>query len=251
MQLTHTWKSQQGLTLVEVMVAMAIGIFLLGAGGAAFISAMNTQTENLQLTRLNQDMRTLLDIMSKDIRRSGFLTSKPHLSSNSTHLKQNPFFSTDNDIKAIDNTCFLYAYNRHDTDPVSVSTSDRFGFKLVTADGESGKIMMRKSADNNSNCTDGSWETITEPEVDITELKFSISTSGVNPTSLLDSEGVLTGENSCTAGSACASCTSGEPCIQIRSVDITLTARLAADHTVTQSMKRTVRIRNDKYIDAF
>jgi len=62
----------QGLSIVELLIGIAIGLFILA--GAAMV-ATNQITDNRKLlleTQVQQDMRTAMDIIVRDIRRSGF-----------------------------------------------------------------------------------------------------------------------------------------------------------------------------------
>ena len=89
MLITH--KQQAGVTLVELMIGLLVGLIVIAAGMNIFTTSIKGQTDNINLTRLNQDMRAMMDIMVRDIRRAGFVTSNPsRLNKNS--LQNNPFF---------------------------------------------------------------------------------------------------------------------------------------------------------------
>lgn len=65
-------KRQAGLSLVELMIAMTLGLFLLG--GLITILVANRDTYRIQnnLSRINEDMRFAMYILSRDLRASGF-----------------------------------------------------------------------------------------------------------------------------------------------------------------------------------
>lgn len=242
---------QQGLTLVELLIGLLVGIVVLGAASSAFLSSFSAQTDNLGLVRLNQDMRTMTDIMARDIRRAGFVTSNP--ASYTDELIDNPFFAADKDIHVLDsNTCITYSYNFNEADEQSASPkvaptvdgSEHFGFRLV-----GNVLQMRKSGSTNTSCN-GTWETITEPDVEISKLEFTLNTKPLNVTSMVTGTGDDDGDGMCDPGEGCETCVAGEACLYVRSVSIELSGRLKNDPDVSQTIHHQVRIRNDKFVEA-
>lgn len=62
---------QSGVTLLETLIAMALGLVVL-AGVLQFVSRLvEGNTTTLNVTRLEQDVRTLMDMMVQDIRPAG------------------------------------------------------------------------------------------------------------------------------------------------------------------------------------
>lgn len=272
--------SQQGLSIVELMVGLLIGLVVLMGVGSVFLSALRGQTDNIQQARLNQEMRAVMDVMVKDIRRAGFVTSNPVLYSSS--LQNNPFFqtgtpSTDVTIHNFGtggiSNCIAYSYNKNDNDPTTVESSDFSGFRYNPSRGE---VNMRSGGGSTTaNCTDGQWEGITDRAVEITALTFSFPSPipQLNVTGMstdTDADGCLDGDrllatainSACTAtnegngdcdtGERCTVCNTGDRCLQVRTVTITLTAQLRnVSPVVSQTISHQVRIRNDKYIPSW
>jgi len=268
-----TRKQQAGVTLVELMIGLLVGLIVVAAGTNIFSTSIRGQTDNINLIRLNQDMRAMMDIMARDIRRAGFVTSDPE--ANLTSLRNNPFFNgVFTDIAVLDEgACIVYAYNRDDdvnndgvTDetPSAVDSNERLGFSL-----SEGRLRIRLSGATNEDCSDGSWQNITEPEVEITELTFRLTSTPLNVTSMAtdtDNDGCYNGDdqnptvassscktgnygnNLCDTGEACNTCTTGQACLYVRNVAILLTGRLRDDNAVTQTITEQVRVRNDKYL---
>lgn len=81
---------QVGVTLIELMIGLLVGMIVVAGGFQVFTTSIKGQTDNQQLSRLNQDMRAMMDIMVRDIRRAGFVTSYPD--TNFASLQNNPFF---------------------------------------------------------------------------------------------------------------------------------------------------------------
>ena len=62
---------QSGVTLLETLIAMVLGLVVL-AGVLHFVSRLvEGNTTTLKVTRLEQDVRTLMDMMVQDIRPAG------------------------------------------------------------------------------------------------------------------------------------------------------------------------------------
>jgi prepilin peptidase dependent protein B len=280
-------RKQHGVTLVELLIGMLLGLLVAGAGMGLFLTSLQGQTDNIRLSRLNQDMRALMDIMVRDIRRAGFVTNRPDLYLAS--LKSNPFFSSTTDLKiystgSLTNNCIVYTYNRNFEDssttpptPITpaVDSNEYFGFRLNA----SGELEMRYSGTTNASCANGDWQMVIEPEVEITALTFTLTTTRRNITSMktdTDGDGCLDGDDAaptsassscktttCTAGNpcygnkrcdtgeGCNTCITGQACLEIRDVVISMTGRLRDDVSVSQRIEQRVRIRNDRYIVSF
>lgn len=68
----QTEQKQQGLTLVEVMVAMTIGLVLLGGVVTVMSSSQNTYRVNEALARMQENARYAFQLLSRDIRMAGY-----------------------------------------------------------------------------------------------------------------------------------------------------------------------------------
>jgi type IV pilus assembly protein PilW len=237
---------QAGMTLIELMVAILLGLLITAAAITAYVQYLNTTTDNVQLMRLNQDMRSIMDLMVRDIRRAGFVTSDPE--SNFPCLQQNPFNNVNIYASGTGNagtSCIVFAYNRDNNIPIdcavapfnAIEDADRFGFRV-----SNNALEMKTSGGSEANCSSGTWETISEPDVDF-NLTFTLNESELDITEMYaDADKV------CNAGEACNDCDAGNQCLTVRQVNITMTGTLA-DGT-SQTISEQVRVRNDKYEDS-
>ena len=64
---------QTGMTLIEIMIALLIGAFLLGGVLQIFVSSKQTNRMQENLSRLQENGRFALDFLAKDIRMAGFI----------------------------------------------------------------------------------------------------------------------------------------------------------------------------------
>ena len=62
-----------GFTLVELMIAMLIGIIFSICAIKMFAGTINTSARSVQMVKLSQELRTAMQLVARDIRRSGIL----------------------------------------------------------------------------------------------------------------------------------------------------------------------------------
>ncbi len=73
MRLSHALTpSPRGFTLVELMVAMTIGLIILGAVGQIFATRRGTYVLQEDLARLQENGRFAMNFVTKDIRMAGY-----------------------------------------------------------------------------------------------------------------------------------------------------------------------------------
>lgn len=62
--------SLRGFTLVELMIAMAVSLIVALAAVGFVVSLIKANSENLKVTRLTQELRSLSEVMGREIRRA-------------------------------------------------------------------------------------------------------------------------------------------------------------------------------------
>lgn len=67
-----TAHKQRGLSLIELLIAMVIGLVILAAGSAVYVSSARGSATSDQSTRLNEDGVLALNFLQSQIRQSGF-----------------------------------------------------------------------------------------------------------------------------------------------------------------------------------
>lgn len=63
---------QRGFSLIEALVALAAGLLVIAAALALLSSIMAAANSTLMLSRLNQELQGVTDIISRDIQRTGY-----------------------------------------------------------------------------------------------------------------------------------------------------------------------------------
>ncbi|MDO9107004.1 MAG: PilW family protein [Methylovulum sp.] len=64
--------AQSGLTLIELMIAMLLGVFLIGGVVQIFVSSKQTYRMQEGLSRLQENGRFAMDFISRDLRMAGY-----------------------------------------------------------------------------------------------------------------------------------------------------------------------------------
>ena len=231
-------KPQAGVSLVELMIGLLVGVIVVAGALNVFVSSAKNSGDTLKLSALNQDLRAMMDIMVRDIRRAGYVTS-PVINDEAAFLntiRHNPFAEIN--IEA-NNSCITYAYNKNSTHPDVVEASERLGFKLANDTSVSppkAVLRMRRSATELA-CSSGLWESITSPDVEITHLTFIPQETALNVSHKLHDATSLVS----------IGCNNGDKCLFLRQVTISLSGALKEDATVTETLTETVRVSNDYY----
>lgn len=65
-------RGQRGFTLVEMMIALAIGLIVVAAVSSIVVNISTAASRNAIYTRTSQDLRTTLSLMTRELRRAGF-----------------------------------------------------------------------------------------------------------------------------------------------------------------------------------
>lgn len=255
----------RGFSLVEMMVGITVGLIIASGAMTFYVNTVKSNADTLGLAVLNQNLRAIMDVMVRDIRRAGYVTSDP--ANQFSSITNNPFAEmyllysgTATSLPdGAEAACILYSYNRNWAAgaAIAVDTNEQFGFGL-----SAGNIKMKKSGASTtatdadcSNISNGTyWETLNDPNIQISALSFVRIESPLNITSMLDGTGDGDGDGKCDIGEACNVCTrDGAPdpaCLYVRDITISITGNLVADPSVSQTITEQVRVRNDKYLPA-
>lgn len=71
-QMTAIRAHQQGLTIVEIMIAMVLSLILTAGVIEVFLGSKNTYRVNEAVSRLQEEGRMALELLSRDVRMAGF-----------------------------------------------------------------------------------------------------------------------------------------------------------------------------------
>lgn len=232
MKLHSFSKRQSGASLMEVLVAMSISLVVTAAMISLMASSLGSTTRIIQMTKLTDDMRVALQMMSRDVRRSSYNANSMLCYANDDCASDGAITAAA-DINLVDldsdsvNDCFTFLMDRdHDGD----STEDNAGgFRRVTSGGVG--VIEMWTGDAAPDCTDAAgsagWVQITNPEnMDI--FDFSIDDD------LSYSQGILFDSD----GNAIVS-------QRVRKVRMDIQGRLVLDNSISRQMEDIIAVRND------
>lgn len=127
---------QSGVSIVELMVGMVIGLFIVGGASTMFVNNLNSNRHLLIETRVNQDLRAAADVISRDIRRANYWGNATTglFGLDATAVASNPHTGASAPL-TVDNTNHIvtYSYARDTND--QVNSNEYAGFKLESVSG--------------------------------------------------------------------------------------------------------------------
>ena len=237
---------QRGLSIVEFMVGVAVGLLIVGGATKLFADYVITNKRMLLETRVNQDLRAAAEIVARDVRRAGYwndaltglwgagsasVATNPHLNGLGA---LSPTTGTTNFVN--------YTYARTSGGTGGLDSNEYAGFRLQSVNGV-GTLQMQDGQ--------ASWQAITDPGT-VRMTGFTVTPAA----------GALTNDLSrycgCLARLTCTMANiadptfnpAGVPTLSIASFDIVLTGQAVNDPAVTRTVSETVRVRNPRLTGA-
>jgi len=254
---------QKGLTLIEIMIALMLGIIVIGATLSVYITTIKNSNDTLKSARLNHDLGSTMSLIMNDIKRSGFSggavigtdsRNNPFTSGTATDIQIHTLVSATTVTTAITTAanlpgnCILYTYDT-DNDGV-VDDNERYGFRL-----NDNSIDIRLTGTTNSDCsnTGGTWrELITGDDLNITTLQFSTLALGAlsgTTRCLNTTTNAAPTATTCVMSFVAGNITAGDQIAEKRVINIVLTGQLDDDTTVSSTKTGTVQVRNDRIFE--
>lgn len=216
----HGFRQQRGLSIVELLVGSAIGLFVVAGATTLFANYLVENTQVVLETRLNQDLRATADLIARDFRRAGYWASAEQgvWYRGTTNVLSNNFSSIT--PTASSGSSGTYSYSKN-TDNV-LDSDEQFGFLL------NGTVIEART-------TSTSVEQLSDPRT------VEITAFSITPTAkTIDLRPYCT---TCTP----ALCPTLSPAQTIRTVDISLTGRIPGT-TISRTIRESIRVRNDAIV---
>jgi len=203
-------KKQSGLTIVELLIGLAIGLVITGVVLSVFTTSLINSQGVIQNGKLNDDLNAVMDIIVSDVQRAGYSNATPSKTGN-------PFMQAGTDISVSNGNCILFTYDRNSNG--TVEDNEKFGYRL------SGNAIQDRPVGAAFNCGApiSAWENLTDPNV-IIITAFTVSLSNV---------AIKVG--------------AGTDTINYRTVSLSITGHLTTDNTVTKTITRTIKVYNSRY----
>lgn len=157
---------QRGLTLIELMIGMIVGLIVLSAVIYAFISTLRSSKDVVNSTELNIELSTLGSLMTGEIRRAGYWVV-------SSAGATSPFGASPD--LYLESDCILLSYY-DDSDPSDTAQPKIRGFALVSGANQSSIRYLNSSSHAMTSCSDASsWPIVHSDDVRVKSLAFDCS----------------------------------------------------------------------------
>jgi type IV pilus assembly protein PilW len=208
----NTRARQRGLSIVELMVGIAIGLVIVAA---ALLTLTHHLRENRSLiveARLMQDLRTASDLVAHDLRRAGYWN---HAGEGVWHASGSPLQANPYTALNVSDEATSFSYARSETD------SHDFAYRL-----RDGVIEMRIG--------NGNWQAMTDGGT-LRVASFSITPHAQD----------IVLDGFCARPCAAGSSNTCPPRQQVRSFAVHIEAKAATNPEVSRTVQATVRLRND------
>ena len=228
-------KKQDGYNLIELMIALTMGLIIIAATITIYISTIKASADIIKSARLNHDLDSAMALMVNDIRRAGYWGEAMV----GTESSENPFTEAGTDFQILSPSCVLYAYDADADGDVDINGKEHFGFRL-----SDGNIQMRFS---NIDCNSNGWNVLNVNEggeqVEVTVLTFSPSYKCLRKRADVAD---LSYNTSCDVADTAGYIVAGDRVIETREITITMAGRVKKDPAVTKNIMAHVKIRNDR-----
>lgn len=160
---------QQGLSLIELMITISLGLLLMAALTTVFSNTLGVNSRSLQLSQLQEEATAVMELMVSDLRRTGYRADANELLTDPDNA------STDfNDSIVISlfpgeaaNSCIEFRYDANQ-DGAFNGAPEAFGYRV-----REGQIQRRQSA---ASCNSGGWQTLTSADMlQVDSLQFVLT----------------------------------------------------------------------------
>lgn len=217
-------RAERGLSLVELLVGTALGLFIVAGAVTLLLTHLREQRSLLMEARMMQDLRATADLMARDLRRAAYWgDSAVGLGSADAATRPNPYGALAPSAAASD--VVRFSYSRDGTENHTVDGNETFGWRL-----HRGAIELDLGS---------GWQRLTDPSM-LTVTGFSVTPS-VEPIDLSD----LCTRPCDVQAAATALC---PPRQQVRRMTLRIDGRAAGTTGAVRSIETQVKLRNDVVI---
>lgn len=212
---------QHGMSLVELMVGIALGLFIVAAAAMLVANQLSDNRKLLLETQMQQDLRATMDIITRQLRRAGAVdigSAQSGLALGAAGGAKSDFTAVTTVAGSSGEVGFTFYRNAAEAGP--------YGFKL---DGNVIKTLL----------AGGGWQDLTDPNV-LKVTAFTVTTERYPAPDASLRVNVLPCPKLCADGTA--NCW---PQLVVRNYTVTITAEAKGDPTIQRSISTRVRLRND------
>lgn len=215
---------QLGFSILETTLSVTLSLIVTAAMVALMSSSLGNTSRIVNMTKLTDDMRMTMQMLTRDVRRSSYNANALYCYGNEDCGSDgSATLAPDINISA-DGECFTYLLDRdHDGDSTE---NDAGGFRRATIGGVGFIEMWIGNSSPDCDSADVNWVRVTDPD------RMSIETFSVDDT--LSYTEVIFDDG---AGNTIAQ--------RVRKLRVVMQAQLTADDSITRSLEDIISVRND------
>ncbi|WP_417688061.1 PilW family protein [Pseudidiomarina sp.] len=160
---------QKGLSIVELMITITLGLLLMAALTAVFSNTIGVNSRSLKLSQMHEEATAVMDLMVGELRRTGYRGDAAELvydpANASTDFNNTVVVSQYTGEEA--NSCIIFSYDE-DADGVHDGAAENYGFRV-----RDNKIQRRQAS---SGCDSGGWQDLTSTAMlVVNDLDFTLT----------------------------------------------------------------------------
>ncbi len=215
---------QRGLSLVELMVGITIGLFVVAAASLVVTSQLTDNRRLLLELQVQQDLRATADVITRELRRAGGRDiATEGVWSEGSVVTANPYASI---TIAADNSEVRFDYERG-------LGLQPLGFKFVASEDEDVGVIQSFISTGWQDLTDRNTMTVTAFTV---QERDPAVPDQVIPCARACDPLATNADTSCW------------PRLRVRAYEIEITAHPRSDPSLVRTVRSEVRLRNDSYV---
>lgn len=218
-------RRQRGITLVELMVGITVGMFVVAATTMLASSQLGSNRRLITETQLQQDIRATADIITRDIRRAGAVGLR---ATDSAIYIWTPANGTTPANDAQPNglsSLVLGASSIEFQAQRSLGSAGPYGYKL-----QDGAIKTQLTDEYGA---PAGWQTLTDTNI-INVTQFDITTADQADIAIPCAKLCADGTQNCW------------PVLKVRSIVVQITAKAVNDPSVVRSVRSVAHLQNDQ-----
>jgi type IV pilus assembly protein PilW len=217
----HRRAGQRGLSLVELMVGITVGLIVVAAASLLLSGQLTDNRLLVAEAQVQQDLRATADIIVRELRRAG-MNNRPQASvwdpAAAGDPQANPFTANTTLAPAEGESDDIVQFAYRDAD---VGLTGPLGFRLNAGTGALESLQRS-----------GAWQELTD--------RNTINVTGFTVTRLPDTRAIVPCPNACPGGG-----TDCWPRMGVRAFELVITAQSRSAPQIVRRHQATVRIRND------
>lgn len=252
-------RQSQGFSLVEMMIGMLISLIIILMVLTIYSSSIGKSRKLLQSIQFSEELSALINLIEKDIRRSGYWSATKQAIEQQNLLSTNPFTASIKTLAGKPNNhyylpfalninnkadCISFAYDADNNTLDNVMAEDLFAYRL-----KNGQLQALMDAKINGFLIDpcgskaGRWMSLTDRKfIKITALNFS----RIHSQCFNLSQNLYTSLKTDQSDYACDDLAkkTGDRLLELQQISITIQAQLKQDKQTTRARTRSIALNN-------